>query len=922
MGLRFRRGWFRFFRRRYWDKERARELEAYLEIETDENIARGMSPEEARYAARRKLGNVTLIREEIYRMNSLGWLETLWQDVRYGLRQLRRSPGLATVIVLSLTLGIGANTAVFTLMDAVMIRMLPVKNPQQLVLFGWISHEGSFDITTSGYGLPNPQGREGHMSFAYPLVEQLRAQGNIFSNVFGFVPTGWSKESVSVSIDGQASMTDAVMVTGGYFSGLGVVPVIGRLITDADAKENAPHVAVISYGYWARRFGRAPAAVGKAVFINGVPFTIAGVAPSEFFGVQPGQAPDIWVPLVREQTLVPWGMSSRLGKELWTRPDWWWVMIMARLKPGVSEQQALAAAKGPFFLSALAASKKGLKPTEAPQLVCVPASRGLDMMRQWISRPLWLLAVVVGLVLLIACANIATLLLARAAGRQREIGVRLALGASRWRLIRQLLTESVLLSVIGGFLALLFAQWGSRALLVLMAGNMTTLDLGRRPDLTVMGFCASVSMLTGILFGLAPAIRATRVDVAPSLKESASGFAMLASRLHLGRALVIVQVALSLLLLVGAGLFVRTLSNLQGQNLGFNRHNLLMFAIDPTKSGYEGQRILHLCDNIRERLQAVPGVKAVTFSEIALLTGWMNNCPIAIEGYQAKSGQDMGVEWDAVGPGFFETMGIRLLLGRPIDRRDRSNSPKIAVVNEAVARSFFGEGNPIGRRFSLGEKLDPAETFEIVGVVENAKYADLRTDPRMVYIPNTQEESTLGRMYFEVRTLADPTAFVATIRSAIREIDPSLGLEGVKTQTKQIEEALSEEHMFAELCSFFGILALGLAAIGLYGLMAYSVARRTNEIGVRMALGAEPKQVLYMILQQSVGLVAVGIVAGLLLAIATTRLIASELYGLKPTDPLTFGLATFFMLAVAALAAYLPARRATKVDPMVALRYE
>jgi predicted permease len=437
-----------------------------------------------------------------------------------------------------------------------------------------------------------------------------------------------------------------------------------------------------------------------------------------------------------------------------------------------------------------------------------------------------------------------------------------------------------------------------------------------------MGFCASVSTLTGILFGLAPAIRATRVDVAPSLKESASGFAMLASRLPLGRALVIVQVALSLLLLVGAGLFVRTLSNLGSQNLGFNRHNLLMFAIDPTKSGYEGQRILRLCDNIRERLQAVPGVKAVTFSEIALVTGWMNNCPIAIEGYQARSGQDMGVEWDAVGPGFFETMGIRLLLGRPIDRRDTSNSPKTAVVNEAVARYFFGEGNPIGRRFSLGEKLDPAETFEIVGVVENAKYADLRTDPRMVYIPNAQEKSSLGRMYFEVRTVADPTAFVAAIRSAIREIDPSLGLEGVKTQTKRIEEALTEEHMLAELCSFFAVLALGLAAIGLYGLMAYSVARRTNEIGVRMALGAQPKQVLYMILQQSVGLVAVGIVAGLLLAIATTRLIASELYGLKPTDPFTFGFATFFMLAVAALAAYFPARRATKVDPMVALRYE
>jgi len=910
------------FRKQQEEREMDEELRGYLDAAVKEKMRSGMSQEQALRAARVEMGSMDAVKEEI---RSAGWewnVEALWQDLRYGLRQLRRTPGLTAVIVLSLALGIGANTAVFTLIDAVMIKMLPVKDPQHLVLFGWISQGGSLDITTSGYGLANTQGHEGHMSFAYPLVEQLRAQSNVFSNVFGFVPTGWSKESATVSIDGQASVTDAVMVTGGYFSGLGIVPVMGRLIADADVKESAPRVGVISYSYWTRRFGRAPVAVGKAVFINGVPFTIVGVAPPRFFGVQPGQAPDIWVPLVQEERLVPCGMSSPEGRQLWTKPDWWWVMVMARLKPGVSERQALAAAKGPFMQSALAVAKKGLKPTEAPQLVCVRAGRGLDMIRRWISRPLWLLTVVVGLVLLIACANIATLLLARAAARQREIGVRLALGASRWRLIRQLLTESVLLSATGGILGLLFAQWGSRALLFLMTGSLTTLDLGRRPDLTVLGFCAGVSILTGILFGLAPAICATRADVAPTLKESACASATMGSRLHLGKALVIVQVALSLLLLVGAGLFVRTLSNLENQNLGFNRRNLLVFAVDPTKNGYEGQRILNLCDTLRERLRAVPGVQAVTFSELALLTGWMNNGPIAIEGYEAKSGQDMGIEWDAVGAGFFETMGIRILLGRPIDRRDTSNSPKVAVVNEAMARHFFGEGNPIGRRFSFGQKFDPANAFEIVGVGENAKYESLRTDPQTVYVPTAQRESSLGRMYFEVRTAGDPAAFISAIRSAIREIDPSLGLEGVKSQTKQIEEALSQERMFAELCSFFGLLALGLAAVGLYGLMAYSVARRTNEIGIRMALGAQRKQVLYMTLQQSVGLVALGVVAGLLAAIATTRLIASELYGLKPTDPFTFGLAAFFMLAVAALAAYLPARRATKVDPMVALRYE
>jgi predicted permease len=597
-------------------------------------------------------------------------------------------------------------------------------------------------------------------------------------------------------------------------------------------------------------------------------------------------------------------------------------MIMVRLQPGVTEEQALAAAKGPFLRSAMLASKKGVGAAEAPQLVCVPGGRGLDMMRRWLSRPLWILMGVVGLVLLIACSNVAALLLARATARQREIGVRLALGASRGRLIRQLLTESILLSAIGGLLGLFFAHAGGRALLALMSGQGQALDLGRGPDLKVLGFCVGISILTGILFGLAPAFRATRVDVGPTLKDPARGLLTAGSRLHFGKALVAVQVALSMVLLVGAGLFVRTLANLERQSLGFNRRNLLSFAIDPTKSGYEGPRILGLCDNLRERLQSVPGAQAVSFSQLALLTGWMNNGPIAIEGYAAEAGKDMGVQWDAVGPGFLETVGIRLLLGRTIDQRDISNSPKVAVVNQAMARCFFGDANPIGRRFSLEERLDPARMFEIVGVVENAKFSDLRGNPRMVYVPSTQLEGSLGRMYFEVRTAGDPRALIPAIRSAVREIDPTLGLEDLKTQAQRIEQALTGERSFAELCSFFGILALGLAAGGLYGLMSYFVTRRTNEIGIRMALGAQRKQVLVMVLQQSLGLVAAGVAVGLVAAFAMTRLIASELYGLKPTDPLTLGLTTLFMLTIATLAVYFPARRATKVDPMVALRYE
>ena len=909
-------------RKKQVEQEMDEELRGYLDAAVKDKMRSGMSYEQALRAARVEMGSVEAVKEEI---RSSGWestLETLWQDLRYGARQLKRNPGFAAVAVITLALGIGANTAVFTLIDAVMIKVLPVRNPQQLVLLGWVRRGKTFRVTTSGYGLPDAQSREVLASFAYPLVEQLRSQSTVFSSVFGFVPMGWSKESVNVSIDGQASMADGVMVTGGYFSGLGVLPAEGRLLTDADMKANAPRAAVMSYGYWTRRFGRSPSAVGKAIFINGVPFTIVGVAPPEFFGVQPGQAPDLWIPLLQDARLAPWGQPAPVVPKLWTRPDWWWVMVMGRLKPGVSERQALAAANGPFLQSAMAAAPKSLRPADAPPLVFVPASRGLETLRWGFSRSLWILTGVVGLVLLIACANIATLLLARAMARGREMGVRQTLGASRWRLIRQLLTESVLLSTIGGALGLLVAQWGSRVLLRLMSSSDTTLDLGQGPDPVVLWFCAGVSVLTGILFSLAPAIHATGMNPATTVKEATRGLAGSGSRLRLGKALVIVQVALSLLLLIGAGLFLRTLTKLENQIIGFNRHNLLVFSIDPTKSGYEGPRISSLCENVRERLQAVPGVQGVTFSELALLTGWVNNGPLSIEGYQAKPGQDMGTEWDPVGPDFFQTMGIRLQLGRPINRRDNASSTKVAVVNEAMARHFFGSANPIGQRISLDEKFNPTNAVEIVGVVENAKYGNLRTDSRMIYLAFTQAQGAIGRTFFEVRTAGAPTALVPIIRAAVHDVDPNLALADVKTQTQIITEHLGNERMMAQLSGFFGGLALALAAIGLYGLMAFSVTRRTHEIGIRMALGAQQRQVLYLVLRQSFVLVVVGVVAGLLAGIGATRLIASQLYGLKPTDPLTLGVAALLMFAVAALAAYLPARRATKVDPMVALRYE
>jgi predicted permease len=475
----------------------------------------------------------------------------------------------------------------------------------------------------------------------------------------------------------------------------------------------------------------------------------------------------------------------------------------------------------------------------------------------------------------------------------------------------------------GGALGLLFAEWGSGALLLLMSQGGQSIPLEPRTDLTVLGFTAGVSMLTGILFGLAPAIHSTRGDVVPTLKETSSGLSVPGSRLRLGNALVVVQVALSLVLLVGAGLFVRTLVNLEHVDLGFNRNNLLLFSIDPTKSGYEGQRVLDVHERLRERLQRVPGVQAVTLSVNRPLTGWGGDGPISIEGYQMAAGRRRQIEFQIVGPDLCQTMDIKVLVGRCIDQHDTANSRKVAMVEEAMAHYYFGDSNPVGRRFNVSDTPDPADAMEIVGVVQNTRYRKLRaTDSRMAYIPYTQTQWPVGAMNYEVRTAGDPTGFVSAARGAVREIDPDLAVADVKTQTQLMAEALSQERLFAMLGSFFGFLALLLASIGLYGLMAYSVSRRTHEIGIRMALGAQPPQVLYMVLKRSLVLVAVGTTAGLATALGMTRLVASELYGLKPSDPLALGLATLLMLAVAALAAYLPARWAAKVDPVVALRYE
>jgi len=894
------------------------EIRSHLRMEEQENLEAGLAPDEAHYAARRRFGNVTLAQERSREMWGWNSVETLWQDVRYGVRMLRRSPGFTVVVALSLAFGIGANTAIFSLVDAVMLKTLPVRDPGRLVLLNRTGQTSS-DMPA----VNSDNGSENEAPFSFPTFEEFWERNQAFSSLFGFVSLG----KANIGIDGQTNLAEGELVTGEYFSGLGVSPILGRALTGEDVKPSAPRAAVISYGYWSGQFGHRPAAVGKSITVNGVPFTIVGVTPPEFFGVQPGRAVDVWVPLVEEAKLLPYGMSSTPGdRSLFASRDWWWMIIMGRLKPGVTEQQATPQLEVLFQQNITAGLKAPLKPGANLHIRLEPATKGLALVRQKFSKPLWILMIIVGVVLLIACANVATLLVARSAARQKEIAVRLSLGAPRARLIRQLLTESVLLGGVGGALGLLFAYWGSHALVLLMSSGGEPLSVNVQPDAKVLGFTAAVSAVTGILFGLAPALRSTRVDLTPALKAGAGAVSAVSqqTRLGLGKSLVVAQVALSLLLLVGAGLFVRTLENLEDQNLGFNQDHLLLFGIDPAKNGYKGERLNDFCGRLLACLQALPGVSSATMSEMTLVSDIQNHWPISIEGRKPEPGQDMGVDWNNVGPLFFETMGIRLLLGRGVEWRDTASSPRVAVVNQVFARRLLGGQNPIGHRFKFKNLFTGASpVYEIVGLVQDAKYASLRKAPvPTIYLPYSQTPLPPWALHFEVRTASDPLALTPVVRRVVRDLDPNLPIADVKTQTEQIAETLVYERLFARLSSFFGLLALVLASVGLYGMMSYAVARRTNEIGIRMALGAEKGMILQMALQEAMTLVALGIVIGVPAAVVASRLIATILYGLKSTDPLTISLATTVLAAVALLACYIPARRAMKVDPMVALRYE
>jgi predicted permease len=857
-------------------------------------------------------------------------VETFIQDIRYGYRMLRKNRGFTAVAVLTLALGIGANTAIFSVVDAVMLQTLPVQKPQELLLMNWTSKdwpalvedlEGSNHKDSAGGGWISE-------SVPFPIFKALSTENTTLSEVFAFSS---NVNGFNVQFEGHPSTAASQAVSGNYFTGLGVQTLLGRPILPSDDIATAPPVAVVSYTFWKNKMGGDDSVVGKTIVINNLPLTVVGVAPPEFFGTQPGVYDDLWFTLHMYPSLVQalnFSGSVQTGGDpeadsaaYWERPSTWWLVVMGRLKPGMSAQQARAELDVIFNQSVDAMIKSDTQQENRPALLVVPGNKGLDQLRRQFSNPLFVLMGAVGLVLLIACANVAGLLLARATARQKEIAVRLSLGARRLRLIQQLLTESWLLAAAGGVLGLLLARWFSELLVALVASGRQSITLPLGVNGRVLLFTAGVATLTGILFGLAPAFSATRISLIAALKEGGAGSRLGARRSRLARVLVSAQVALSLVLLVGAGLFLRTLQKLESVPLGFEREQLLMFRVSPALNGYSGARLADYYRQVQERIAAIPGVTGVSFSSHGPVGDGTSSSSAKIPGVTTgKEGFDL--HRHLIGPGYFATLGIPTLTGRVLDERDNAAAPRVAVVNQTLAHNAFGEDNPLGKVLRFGGDAKPRD-FQIVGVVGDAKYNDLRkAAPPTAYFSHLQALDAASYMTFQVRTNINPEAVVASLRSEVAQVDTNIPINNLDTVVQRIDKALLFERMFSRLTGSFGLVALVLVCVGLYGTMSYFVARQTNEIGIRMALGAQPARVFRMVLVEGLKVTGLGVAIGLLVAAAGTRLITSVLYEVPALDPLTFGLVALLLVAIGLLACYVPARRAMKVDPMVALRYE
>ena len=848
-------------------------------------------------------------------------MSTLLHDLRYGLRMLAKNPGFTAVAVLTLALGIGANTAIFTVINSVLLSTLPVKDPRQLVVLT--------DPDSHGMSVGSEDGDRDLLT--YPEFQELGERNQVFS---GILAADSSVPRLVVAVEGseqsgEGSPAYVGMVSGSYFSVLGVNAILGRTFTtDVDKLRDANPVAVISYHFWRSRFGGEPSVLGRKIRIRQASYEIIGVAPPRFFGETVGFAPDIWVPLTMQAEIFP-------GQD-WLSPEknpiekTMWLQVMARLKPGVSVAQAKASINVTFqqMLQSQIGSEMPADDRRVflnQRIAVVEGSHGASTLREEFGKPLLILMGVVGLVLLIACANVANLLLARAASRQKEIAVRVALGAGPARLFRQLLTESVLLAAMGGALGLLFADWADAVLLRLVSRGASPIPLDIHPDAKILAFTLLLSLLTGILFGLAPAFRVARLDLNSILKGTSRGVVgsvAQGGRVSAGKILVVVQVALSLLLLTVAGLFVHSFRKLAEVKLGYDRDHLLLFRVDPVTAGYKGPAIAQLYRDMLERIRAIPGVRGVTLSHNGLFSHSESNDQISIEAYTPKSGQEMNARFDHVGPNYFSTVGIPVLLGRELGPQDEGNGQRVGVLNQTMARYYFGDANPIGRR--IWDMFPTTHTaFVVVGVVGDAKYNSLRENtPRRFYVPFFNPIGDPSFANIEVRAVGNPSALGSAVREAVKQTAASLPPIEIHTMTELVGESLTRDRMITTLSGFFGALAVLLACVGIYGIMAYAVAARTNEIGIRMALGAQRGNILWSVLRESLLLVLIGTAIGLPAVIGAAKLITSLLFGLTPADPVALTLAIALMFGVSALASYIPARRAAKVDPMVALRYE
>jgi predicted permease len=887
-----------------FDADLEDEMKLHLELRREQQIEAGVTPEAAGAAARRRFGNQTAIREKSHMSWGWSWLEAFAQDVVYGVRSMLRSRALVVVALLSLALGIGANTAIFSLLDAVMLRSLPVKQPSQLVLLG----TGDWNGISDGFAITE--------LYSYPFYRQMQKSNAVFSdvaaalsmqnNVHGFVEGREESEPMQVQL-----------VSGTYFSTLGVAAFIGRTLTDEDDKTEGNHpVAMVSYAWWNRALSHDPAVLSRKLKIGDATFDIVGVAPPEFFGTTVGVAPDIWAPISMMQAVPPhWaGYADNFSESLY---------VIGRMKPGVTLEQVTTNVNLVYqqILRGFPDSPLSQKNLDALSKVHVPVTRmatGLSSLRRKFSEPLKILMTVVALVLLIACANIANLLLARSTARARELAVRQALGARRVRLIRQLLTESLLLAVTGGVLGILLANAGSHLLLRMVSGGRQVVPLDVSINGRLLLFSLAVTVGTAVLFGTVPAFRATKLELVESLKEG-RGVQGMGAKSPVAKILVVSQIALSVVLLVGAGLFLRSLFNLTNVDTGFNKENVLRMQVDAGSIGYkvEEPRLYTLYQEIEERVSALPGVRAASFSSFTFHEGSWNNS-ITVPGFEYHP--EVVVKHNVIGNGYFATMQIPLLAGRNFGSQDTATSQKVAIISERAAKTLFPPGNPIGHFYYIG-KPERNNYREVIGIAKDVKFGDLQEDPETLdYIPYTQRQDYLSD--FEVRYTGDFGTISTAVQRTIHDVSRTLPITRVTTLDEQVARSITDQRLVAQLSAFFGLLAVFLCCIGIYGVMSYVVVRRTNEIGIRMALGAERSAVRWMVMREVLLLVVIGVGIGVPVALAGDRLISNMLFGLHGNDPMSIATALALMLVVAVLAGYFPARRASRIEPMVALRYE